>query len=680
MEKGEVKSGEGGAEKEENLGKRLRREVLIGKRCGPCTPVPSWRIWAPPQETIISQTHPFYHNSCFSSSTSSISARKLAAALWEFHQYLPLSKMHRASNNGVSNGDPADSRLIRRRYFHHHHHSHKDKTLDLSNFLGDPCPSSPEQPTSASSLRRHVAASLLQHHQSIERSNQALQPVSPSYGSSMEVAPYNPAMTPTSSLDFKGRMGESHYSLKTSTELLKVLNRIWSLEEQHASNIALIKALKTELDHAHVKMKEMLRQRQADRHEMDDLIKEIAEDKLVRKNKEEDRIKAAIQSVRDELENERKLRKRSESLHRKFARDLSETKSSLVNALNEIERERKSRMLLEDLCDEFARGIKHYENLVHCLKPKSDRITAGRADLDGLILHISEAWLDERMQMQQEHKETNVGKSVVEKLQLEIESFLEAKRNDTKNDQLKDRRSSLESVPLHEAASAPRAGDDEDSQDSDSHCFELNKPNNSNTITHENDNAEDHVDETGKSNDVQRKLGFHERSKSRTPSSLQVRFEEQMAWARSCIGNKKAQLVNVEQDKAEALLAEPNKPSKTENCQDTDIGSNERRNNHHPIHGSNSSHILDNLIRNQLSLKDGDNAHPEDTYGEASCSNSGWRNQASPVRQWTVAAPEINTTQSSSLKLPPGLKENTLHAKLLEARSKGTRSRLKLFK
>ncbi|XP_022970027.1 uncharacterized protein At5g41620-like [Cucurbita maxima] len=557
--------------------------------------------------------------------------------------------MHRASNNGVSNGGgAADSRLIRRRYFHHHHHSNKDKALDLSNFLGDPCPSSPEQPTSASSLRRHVAASLLQHHQSIERNNQALQPVSPSYGSSMEVAPYNPAITPTSSLDFKGRMGESHYSLKTSTELLKVLNRIWSLEEQHASNIALIRALKTELDHGRVKMKELVRQRQADRHEMDELIKEITEDKLARKNKEEDRIKAAIQSVRDELENERKLRKRSESLHRKFARDLSETKSSLVNALNEIERERKSRMLLEDLCDEFAKGIKHYENLVHGLKPKSDRICSGRADRDGLVLEISEAWLDERMQMQQEHNDTDVRMSVVEKLQLDIESFLEAKRNDvndSKNDQLlRDRRSSLESVPLNEAASAPQAGDEDDddddnSQDSDSHCFELNKPNNSNTMTHENENVEDHVVET----DIQRKLGSDERSKSRTPSSLQVRFEEQVSWARS-IGNKK------EQGKGEAL------PS----CQDVDGGSNEKRNNHHSIHGS--------------------NLHPEDGYGEASCSNSGWRNQASPVRQWTMAAPEMNTTQSLSSKLPPRLKENTLHAKLLEARSKASRQRLKLFK
>lgn len=39
MERGE-KSGEGEAEKEENLGEKLRRGVvLLGKKGGPCTPV-----------------------------------------------------------------------------------------------------------------------------------------------------------------------------------------------------------------------------------------------------------------------------------------------------------------------------------------------------------------------------------------------------------------------------------------------------------------------------------------------------------------------------------------------------------------------------------------------------------------------------------------------------------------
>jgi hypothetical protein len=132
MERG-GKSGEGGAEKKENLGEKLRRGVLLeGKRGGPSTPVLSWRLWAPltAHDTII-RSYPFHHPS----------ARKLAAALWEFQQlYFPLSKMHR----GVSNAGPGpDSRL--RRHQHHYNKLRKDKGLDLSHFLADNSTSSPDQ-------------------------------------------------------------------------------------------------------------------------------------------------------------------------------------------------------------------------------------------------------------------------------------------------------------------------------------------------------------------------------------------------------------------------------------------------------------------------------------------------------------------------------------------------------
>jgi len=44
------------------------------------------------------------------------------------------------------------------------------------------------QPDSAGSLRRQIGQMLIKHHQSIDRNNHALQPVSPaSYGSSLEV-------------------------------------------------------------------------------------------------------------------------------------------------------------------------------------------------------------------------------------------------------------------------------------------------------------------------------------------------------------------------------------------------------------------------------------------------------------------------------------------------------------
>ncbi|KAK7406074.1 hypothetical protein VNO78_07691 [Psophocarpus tetragonolobus] len=661
-----MKSEEGEAEKVENLGEKLRRGVLVGKSRGPCTPVPSWV-----------HKHIQDHHNC---TLVSVSARKLAAALWEFNHCFPLFQMHRSSNNAAGAG--ADPRLRR-----HHYILHKDKAPDIANFLPDASPTSPHQPASASSLRRHVAASLMQHHRAVERHNHALQPLSPaSYGSSMEMTPYNPGATPTSSLEFKGRIGEPHYSLKTSTELLKVLNRIWSLEEQHSSNISLIKALKSELDHARIRIKELLRDRQADRHEIDDLMKQIAEDKLVRKSKEQDRLHAAVQSVRDELEDERKLRKRSESIHRKLARDLSEVKSSLTNTVKELDHERTRRKLLEDLCDEFARGINEYEREVHTLKYKSDKDWIQRADQDRLILHISESWLDERMQMQLEAAQNGfMDKSIVDKLSLEIETFLKAKQNSrsTENNAVRNRRNSLESVPLNDVVSAPQVvGDDDDSVGSDSNCFELSKPNNKGSKVHEEDRDEKNFEETLKANHTKKKPIPREGLKHRSPSNLQVKFEEQMAWAMSSNSHKKSQSIDADQgETTDTMQVERTKSEKCEDFEIDEDDDSERKKDPTELHSSSKNHIIDNLIRGQLLSSEGGNMHAENNYGEASCSNAGWRNQASPVKQWMAKLASQDLDISEASKVPSGSKEsNTLKAKLLEARSKGQRSRFKSLK
>ncbi|GMJ00295.1 hypothetical protein like AT5G41620 [Hibiscus trionum] len=663
-----MESEEGLAKKEENLCEKLSLRVFsVGNRKteGPCTPLLSWKLYDP-------QSQPLLHKNNLPPPPAAVSARKLAASLWEFHQYFPHlphnPKMHRGGVNST-NG----------RY----HQRNKNKAIDFSHFLADPCPSSdPDQPESSSSFGRHIAQTLMKHHRSVEKNNQALQPVSPaSYGSSMEVAPYNPAVTPSSSLSFRGRIGESHYNLKTSTELLKVLNHIWSLEEQHASNISLIKALKKELDHARVRIKDLLRDQQACRRETEDLMKQIAEDKLVRKGKEQERVHAAVQSARDELEDERKLRKRSENLHRKLAREVSESKASLSNALKDLERERKSRKLLEDLCDEFARGIKSYELELHTLRQKSDEDWTGVADHDRLILHISESWLDERMQMKLEEAQAGFPKlnSIVDRLGFEIETFLQAKQIGTSvskhTDYLsrKDRRKSLESVCLNEAVSAGKdVCDDEDSASSDSNCFELNKPSSVDLKSHE-DEALDR--------DAERKLSSHEKIKSRHPSSLQVKFEEKMARAMSN-ENKKSQLADAEEENigvgnaTKATILQ-----KLENNEATQYGNEGRDNKLDEIHGISSNYVLDNLIRNHIALSEGGNMKAENNCGEASCSYLPSRNQPSPVREWMTkfTPPDLDVSESS-MKLPPATKDNTLKAKLLEARSKGRRSGLKIFK
>ncbi|CAA3020254.1 Hypothetical predicted protein [Olea europaea subsp. europaea] len=242
--------------------------------------------------------------------------------------------------------------------------------------------------------------------------------------------PYRSDHSRSSSLESKGKFGAPSYSLQTSAELLKVLDRIWKLEEKHALNRSLIKTLTRELDYSNVKVKELLLEKKRDKQEIAELKKEITEGKVARKNKEHHQIKNAFELIEHKLEDERKLRKHSENLHYKLSRQLSEVKFLLSNALNELKQERIARILLEDLCDEFAKGIRDYEQEIRLLRQKSHENQIGREENDGLILHISEAWLDERMQINLTDARDVAGKpSVLDKLKCEIVTFLQAKQS-----------------------------------------------------------------------------------------------------------------------------------------------------------------------------------------------------------------------------------------------------------
>ncbi|XP_023738552.1 uncharacterized protein At5g41620 [Lactuca sativa] len=624
-EEGEEKGGgeeeeEPPPKKQQNLGEKLRR--IAGKRGGQFTPVLPFPVQisnggaqdsvggAQDRELAVEEEE----NPGLSLTVSlppSASARKLAATFWELHQYrLPFAKMH---NGGGGGGNRRNHRYQQLQHHHHHHLRHH-----LLEDNHDPSPASPDL-GSASTLRRHVAASLMQHHRTTQRNQTAIRAVSPaSYGSSsMEVAPYNPAVTPTSSIEFKGGNGETNYNLKTSTELLKVLNRIWTLEEQHTTNVNLVRALKRELDLSRAKIKELARERQSDRHEIQHLMNQISQDKQG-------------QSVRDELEDERKLRKRSETLHRKLARELYETKTTLANALRDLENERRSRVILEDLCDEFAWGIKNYEQELHNFKHiNPDK----RAVRDGLILHISESWLDERMQTNQE--KTTKKNSVVEKLSSEIETFLDAKRNGARGSgsavgPTARRRHSLESIALNLAASAPPDdGDDGSSDGGDSPCFELDKP-----VARGKGEI---VNSTMKPDHGKKKLATQVTGKGRDSSSLQVKFEEQMAQA--ILGQEETKIKTEEENHVEIT---------------EEVGLN--------------SKYLDSLLKNHY-LQTGNDL-------DAPGSKPVWESHPSPVRGWTTKLPieDLEISESKSKVTPESKDQTSLKSKLLEARTRGQRS------
>ncbi|KAL5572035.1 hypothetical protein UlMin_021632 [Ulmus minor] len=607
---------------------------MVGKRGGFCTPPPRWRLeFSSPQEKD-NNNKPITEFVNFPTNQT-VSARKLCASLWDIEP-------HRSQLAKMSLGG---SRLRSR-------HAKSNDGAKLPNHLVDVSDVDPQedQPETPSSLGRNTSALLIQHHRSIERNERAIQPLSPaSYGSSLEVAPYKPAVAPTNFLDLKGRMGEQSYGLKTSTELLKVLNRIWSLEEQHTSNVSLVKALKMELDHSRARIKELLLEKESERHEMDELMKQVAGDQLFRKSKEQDRIKAAVQSVREELEDERKLRKRSESLHRKLAREVSELKSSFADALKELERESKARILLENLCDEFAKGIRDYEQEFRSLKHKTKEDLSEMDDPDSFIIHISEAWLDERMQMKLAESDNNIVEecTIVDKLGFDIATFLQAKRavESKKNGsfypkELKEhcsRRHSLESFPLNEAVSAPQHAGDEDSTDGDSNCVEASKratrrQSKSSDRQHSNDAIEDHH-EGLKSNSVKRNM----------------RLEEHLIRNMSCFADE---------EKGEKAI---------ENLEEIDDHGNYDK--AVKKQGPKANRVLNNLIRNRSLPAQANKIHSESCCGESTCIKSVLRGNASPVQQWksVLMTPDFEKSESS-LRWPEDLDENTLMAKLIEAR------------
>ncbi|CAA6672914.1 unnamed protein product [Spirodela intermedia] len=308
---------------------------------------------------------------------AAVSARKLGADLWEIHDF-------------------RCPRMNRRMARTPHHDEELPADLSEKDAL----------------CAADLAASMILHHKPADRNG----PLSPaSFDSSTHV----------------GR--RSAYGLETSMELLRVLNRIWSLEEHHASNLAMIKSLKLELE----------------------LAKAQIEDLSLERNEEQEM-----------LQGERRMRRRSESLQRKVARELSELKESFLRALEDLERERKARDLLESLCDEFAEGQKSCGGCGH-----------GR---DRPVLHIAEEWLAERLQMKLagargDLREKN---AILERLTSEIESFVQSRwRNSSHREVLHAdlsvdgffRRQPLESAQPR----GPGDDDDDGSVSGDSHCFEF---------------------------------------------------------------------------------------------------------------------------------------------------------------------------------------------------------------
>lgn len=433
-----------------------------------------------------------------------------------------------------------------------------------------------------------------------------------------------------------------------------------------------------EVDLSRARVKDLLQEKKINKQAMEKLIKKLTEDKLVRKSNEHVKIKAAVQSIKEEIQDEKRLRKHSESLHRKLARELSEVKSSFCSSLRDLESERKARIVLENLCDDFAKGTRDYEHEVHSLVHNVEK---GQVKGD-CRLRISEAWLNERKQMKlvQASSDLTDRDSIIDKLGVDIETYLLAKSSvnlrrcgNSSTKELKEiypYLDSLDSFPLKETISAPHNTVGEDSIGTD--IFDLKRTADEEGLDklshrlHSNNNANVRKEKKGSHSSVKKQVQPKEIILL-TITDKNMSCDENESWF---VERKSSEIGG---NRSTILLNAPPGVSAIQGPPESDRTWTKR---------INSGHMLDNLVGNSSLSSEGDKVFPESICREESCVHSAVIGNSSPVKQWKpiLVVSDFNQSESSPKLHRREVKDNKLMAKLLEARLEEQRCRSKANK
>ncbi|KAK8550776.1 hypothetical protein V6N13_119277 [Hibiscus sabdariffa] len=285
------------------------------------------------------------------------------------------------------------------------------------------------------------------------------------------------------------RLKDVRDGLTTSKELLKVLNHVCGLEERHSSTMSLISALRVELNRARTEVDHLIREQRSNCDEIEYLMRHFAEEKAAWKRKERERIRYAIACVAEELEVEKKLRRQTERLNKKLGKELADTKASLSMATKELEGEKRAREILEQVCDEFAKGIGEDRAMAEELKRETAKVRE-EVEKEREMLQFADVLREERVQMKlSEAKHHFEEKSaVVEKLRNELEAYIGTKIDEENDDgspnlqKIKELESYLKNIDFGMCQAAKKDAmvnggqecEEDDSADSDLHSIELN--------------------------------------------------------------------------------------------------------------------------------------------------------------------------------------------------------------
>lgn len=283
--------------------------------------------------------------------------------------------------------------------------------------------------------------------------------------------------------------------LSTSKELVKVLTRVSGLEEQQRSlNMPLLSALRVELDRVRVQVHQLIREQRSNCKEIEYLMKLFAEEKAAWKKKEREKIHAAVACIAEELEVEKKLRRQTERLNKKLGKELEDKNVALSKAIKELEREKRAKEIFEQVCDELAVGMGEDRAQVEELKRESEKVRE-EVEKEREMLQLADVLREERVQMKLSEAKYHFEEknAAVEQLKNELEGYLRSQKGEGSGDspdfkRIKELEAYLKKINFGSFQSIKEGDDgmevayredcDEEDSGDDLHSIELNMDNN----------------------------------------------------------------------------------------------------------------------------------------------------------------------------------------------------------
>nr|XP_043632128.1 uncharacterized protein At5g41620 [Erigeron canadensis] len=452
---------------------KFKRAIMVGKtRVGngsrSSTPAPSWRMTPSSKSKLGGAAgidSPNFDNSGGGRSQP-VSARKLAATLWEMNHIPAPQSLKPATRVREKVNRPVQGQ----------------NSGSLPPHLSDPSHSPVSERMDRSGTGSHRRMSI-SHKTRLEDNNGEVYD-SLSNASLMEIETRSRGQTPSGSGNgIKPRLKEVSNALTTSKELLKIIHRMWAHDNLPSSSMSLISALHTELERARLQVNQIIKDQHVDHTEVNYLLKCFAEEKALWKSKERRAIETAIESIAGELESEKKMRRRSETLNKKLGQELAETKASFAKVLKELESEKRAREIMEQVYDELAVDIGEDRAEAEELKRESFKVHE-EVEKEREMLQLADKLREERVQMKlAEAKHQFEEKSaIVDKLRSQLEAVLgTGKKKGRKDEDLMNyfNRSNCGGTRLNEEDDG-EIENEEDSGESDLHSIELNMDNNNN--------------------------------------------------------------------------------------------------------------------------------------------------------------------------------------------------------